>query len=231
LDHQDLDVRTSAGEAIALLFTAINRVREDAEDGIESTVDLEAVETLLDAPDNIYDTSRAVDDFSSPSAAAASDSASDDLASQRAALAHYSILAEVTDQLKRLATDGDRHKAKKERKEQRSTFRAVLATVEEGINPEETLRLGEAKFEFEGWAQLIELETLRNVLGVGFHLHFENNPLLGQIFGVDVSRRSQTMLSHAEERELSRSQEKSRHDQRSKERRSKSSRQAGDDDD
>ncbi len=50
------------------------------------------------------------------------------------------------------------------------------------------------QFEFEGWAQLIELETLRNVLGVGFHLHFENNPLLGQIFGVDVSRRSQTMV-------------------------------------
>ncbi len=57
------------------------------------------METLLDAPDNIFEISRAVDDSSS-SSATASDSASDDLASQRAALAHYSILAEVTDQVR-----------------------------------------------------------------------------------------------------------------------------------
>ena len=40
---------------------------------------------------------------------------------------------------------GDHHRAKKERASQRVVFRSVLATVADGEEPEETLRLDDAK--------------------------------------------------------------------------------------
>jgi len=40
---------------------------------------------------------------------------------------------------------GDHHRAKKDRASQRVVFRSVLATVADGEEPEETLRLDDAK--------------------------------------------------------------------------------------
>lgn len=93
-------------------------------------------------------------------------------------------VAELVEKLVAMSREGTRRRARKERREQRSIFRDIVASVEDAEPPAETLVLQHEKFEFAGWPAVIRLAALRRVLGSGLQQHFLANELLSQIFGV-----------------------------------------------
>merc|ERR1719175_416987 len=58
---------------------------------------------------------------------------------------------ELVRTLKQMATDSSKSKSKKDRKEQRSTFRDVLRAVEEGEQPSETVKFGKEVLKIDSW--------------------------------------------------------------------------------
>lgn len=102
--------------------------------------------------------------------------------------------------LKTLARDSTRYRAKKERSFQRSAFRDILNTVESGISPHLRLRFKHEQVYFESWAQIRQLYAFREALGQGLHVHFHENPLLRDIFAIELNTHSH--LSKAERKAL-----------------------------
>ncbi|KAI9136949.1 interferon-related developmental regulator-domain-containing protein [Paraphysoderma sedebokerense] len=110
--------------------------------------------------------------------------------------------------LKTLARDSTRYRAKKERSFQRSAFRDILNTVESGISPHLRLRFKHEQVYFESWgmdpclhkSQIRQLYAFREALGQGLHVHFHENPLLRDIFAIELNTHSH--LSKAERKAL-----------------------------
>nr|KAF6420434.1 interferon related developmental regulator 2 [Molossus molossus] len=86
--------------------------------------------------------------------------------------------------LRTLATDSNKHRAKADRRRQRSTFRAVLHFVEGGECEEETVRFGLEVLYVDSWARRRIYAAFKAVLGSGMHHHLQNNELLRDIFGL-----------------------------------------------
>jgi hypothetical protein len=93
----------------------------------------------------------------------------------------------LADKLSNLATDTSHRKSKKDKAQQRSLFRDVLRTVEDGEEPHESLKIDNAKHEFSGWATILQLNAVRRILAEGLQLHFRRNDLLCEIFEVTPS--------------------------------------------
>ncbi|CAB3359475.1 Hypothetical predicted protein [Cloeon dipterum] len=89
---------------------------------------------------------------------------------------------QVCELLAALATDSSRFRAKKERKAQRSSFREILAYIEEGRAPELKIRFGQECLELGTWALRKHYEAFCQVLGSGLNLHLAQNDLLRQVF-------------------------------------------------
>ena len=89
---------------------------------------------------------------------------------------------EVVEAVEILASEYDRSKGKKERKEQRSVFRDIVATVSEGQSPECQMTIRNESLTFETWASILQLNFIKSVLGPGFQHHFRNNSLIRDIF-------------------------------------------------
>lgn len=84
--------------------------------------------------------------------------------------------------LSALATDGSRFRGKKERKAQRSSFRDIVAFMEEGRAPELRVRFGTEALELHSWAGRKHYEAFCQLLGAGLNRHLALNDLLRQIF-------------------------------------------------
>jgi len=93
-------------------------------------------------------------------------------------------IAALTEQLKALAKEGSKHQARKDKIKQRSLFRDIVHTVEDGTAPIEKITIGKKKYEFVGWGKVKQLSRIREVLGTGLPLHFAQNDLLTEIFEV-----------------------------------------------
>jgi len=139
LEHKDLEVRSAAGEAIALLYSANLNVETMNEDEKEKKKFKPKFK-----PD----------------------------------------LTTLTELVQALAKEGSKHIQKKEKVKQRSLFRDVVATIEDGVDPSEKITIGKKKYEFVGWGQVKQLALVREILGTGFALHFAQNDLLLDIFNV-----------------------------------------------
>ncbi|XP_065059093.1 interferon-related developmental regulator 2-like [Rhopilema esculentum] len=88
------------------------------------------------------------------------------------------------DLLKELATDSSKYKAKREKRQQRSTFRDVLKTVESGMAPAEKVKFGIEKIELSSWTRIRQYNALKDSLGPGIATHLQENVLLREIFGL-----------------------------------------------
>ncbi|XP_028403089.1 interferon-related developmental regulator 1-like [Dendronephthya gigantea] len=88
----------------------------------------------------------------------------------------------VLDILKDLATDGTKHRAKKDRRQQRSSFRDILRAIEDGTVPEETVKFGQETMYLCTWTQRRQYASFKELLGPGINLHLKENPLLRDIF-------------------------------------------------
>eukprot|EP00455_Lapot_gusevi_P026664 TRINITY_DN2811_c0_g2_i5.p1 TRINITY_DN2811_c0_g2~~TRINITY_DN2811_c0_g2_i5.p1 ORF type:complete len:328 (+),score=123.27 TRINITY_DN2811_c0_g2_i5:91-1074(+) len=199
LQDSSLEVRLAAGEAIALLYASQWELKQEAEDDPEAKVALDS----LDVDDGELD----VED-------------ENEFLDEERVDQH-----DLCSILEELATDGDRHKARKERAVQRSLFRAISATVSEGEQPSETLRIAGQKRDFSGWRALIQLESFRRVLTDGFHKHFEENPLISEVF---ADQQSHERISRTDELENAKTQSKNRYEKLSKSRKNKAAFQYSD---
>lgn len=94
----------------------------------------------------------------------------------------YNEMGRLTQLLSTLATDSNRRRGKAERKVQRSAFRDILKTVEEGDQVQEKLRFKKQIIYFSTWAKIIELNAFRDALAEGLHVHFLENELLQGLF-------------------------------------------------
>ncbi|XP_002742123.1 interferon-related developmental regulator 1-like [Saccoglossus kowalevskii] len=89
--------------------------------------------------------------------------------------------------LKELATDSNKYRAKKDRRQQRSSFRDILRTVEDNDYPYELIKFGMEAVELDSWVKKRQYGALRDVLGAGMNLHLRDNDLLREIFGLGAS--------------------------------------------
>ncbi|XP_015586439.1 interferon-related developmental regulator 2 [Cephus cinctus] len=84
--------------------------------------------------------------------------------------------------LKDLATDSNKYRAKKDRKQQRASFRDILRYIEEDIVPEMHIRFGRETLFLEGWCARAQYNTCCRFLGPGINIHLAENLLLREIF-------------------------------------------------
>jgi len=91
----------------------------------------------------------------------------------------------LCDLLKSLATDSVKHRAKKDRKQQRSCFRDVQRFVVEGETPSEVVKIGkENLLEIECWSQKHQYDSFCQVLQSGTSVHLKASHMLREMFGL-----------------------------------------------
>lgn len=93
-------------------------------------------------------------------------------------------MEEIVELLEALSKDSDKRKAKKERSKQRSMFREIIGTVKSKEPPELVLKFKHETMEFTSWAEIQQVQSLRQLLAEGFHVHFQQNDVVRAIFGL-----------------------------------------------
>eukprot|EP00743_Colponemidia_sp_Colp-15_P001952 GILK01002124.1.p1 GENE.GILK01002124.1~~GILK01002124.1.p1 ORF type:complete len:400 (+),score=77.84 GILK01002124.1:110-1309(+) len=91
-------------------------------------------------------------------------------------------LAEILNHLQELAADNSRYMARRDRKEQRLTFREIQRTVESGEVPEIVIKIGSEQLELNSWSQIKQYEALTDILESGMPFHLAQNLLLRDMF-------------------------------------------------
>uniref|UniRef100_A0A672H2U8 Interferon-related developmental regulator 2-like n=1 Tax=Salarias fasciatus TaxID=181472 RepID=A0A672H2U8_SALFA len=86
--------------------------------------------------------------------------------------------------LKSLATDGNKHRAKNDRRKQRSIFREVLHYIENEDFTEEKIRFGVEGVYIDSWMRRRIYDAFKEILESGVRHHLQFNPLLRDIFGL-----------------------------------------------
>ncbi|EFJ22487.1 hypothetical protein SELMODRAFT_54790, partial [Selaginella moellendorffii] len=91
---------------------------------------------------------------------------------------------QVVDRMKALAASSSRKgQTKKERSEQRSSFRDMVVTLQGGACHETCLKLKHGdSLKISTWSQTVQLNAFRRLLGEGFQRHLQENDLLHQVF-------------------------------------------------
>jgi len=137
LESPDVDLRISAGEAIAVLYEFIGDEDEDneEEDGEDSEVE------------------KAMD--------------------------------ELVPKIQSLSTDSHKYRSKKDRKEQKSSFRDILHTIEEGEEYYEKVKINSMeKLEIDSWAQKKQYQAVCKALASGTNMHLTENDLIRGVFNL-----------------------------------------------
>ncbi|XP_065543419.1 interferon-related developmental regulator 2 isoform X3 [Lathamus discolor] len=90
----------------------------------------------------------------------------------------------LCDQLKVLATESNKYRAKMDRRKQRSIFRDILHFIESGEYQEETICFGLECMYLDSWACQRTYQAFKEVLSSGINHHLQNNELLREIFSL-----------------------------------------------
>lgn len=94
----------------------------------------------------------------------------------------YEDMESLTEMLRALATDGNKHRAKVDKRKQRSVFRDVLRAVEDRDFPTETVKFGPERMYIDCWVKKHTYDTFREVLGSGLQYHLQANEFLRHVF-------------------------------------------------
>nr|XP_057934307.1 interferon-related developmental regulator 1 [Doryrhamphus excisus] len=89
---------------------------------------------------------------------------------------------ELCDKLSALATDCNKHRAKTDKKKQRSVFRDVLKAVEEGDFQSETIRFGTERMSIDSWLRKRTYDAFREFVGAGMNYHLQANEFIRDVF-------------------------------------------------
>ncbi|XP_019948050.1 interferon-related developmental regulator 1 [Paralichthys olivaceus] len=89
---------------------------------------------------------------------------------------------ELCDKLNSLATDCNKHRAKTDKRKQRSVFRDVLKAVEEGDFQSETIRFGTERMTIDSWVRKRTYDAFREFVGSGMNYHLQANEFIRDVF-------------------------------------------------
>ncbi|KAM4676150.1 interferon-related developmental regulator 1 [Discoglossus pictus] len=95
---------------------------------------------------------------------------------------YYDDLEPLTHTLKELATDCNKHRAKVDRRKQRSVFRDVLRAVEEGDFQSEIIRFGRERMNIDCWVKRLTYGIFKDLFGSGMQYHLLTNAFLRSVF-------------------------------------------------
>jgi len=95
---------------------------------------------------------------------------------------------EMISKLTGLAKEKDRHQSKKGQSKQRSIFKDLLRSINDGEPPSISLAFKNFKVDFTSWKQVKQLDFFRISLAGGLQTHFEENELLREIFEFEANK-------------------------------------------
>uniref|UniRef100_A0A8C6UCK6 Interferon-related developmental regulator 2 n=1 Tax=Neogobius melanostomus TaxID=47308 RepID=A0A8C6UCK6_9GOBI len=96
----------------------------------------------------------------------------------------FEVEESLCQSLKGLATDGNKHRAKNDRRKQRSIFREVLHYLENEDFMDERIRFGVESVYIDSWMKRRIYDAFKEVLESGVRHHLQFNPLLRDVFGL-----------------------------------------------
>ncbi|XP_055340004.1 interferon-related developmental regulator 2-like isoform X2 [Paramacrobiotus metropolitanus] len=88
----------------------------------------------------------------------------------------------LCNRLRELATESTKHVAKKDKKQQRSSFRDILHSVEDDDGVFQRVRFGKEVLDLHTWRAKHQYQTFCNVLRTGMNFHLRMNSLIRQVF-------------------------------------------------
>uniref|UniRef100_A0A673NL90 Interferon-related developmental regulator 1-like n=1 Tax=Sinocyclocheilus rhinocerous TaxID=307959 RepID=A0A673NL90_9TELE len=88
----------------------------------------------------------------------------------------------LCEKLNALATDCNKHRAKTDKRKQRSVFRDVLKAVEEGDFQSETIRFGTERMVIDSWVRKRTYDAFREFVGSGMNYHLQANEFIRDVF-------------------------------------------------
>ncbi|XP_036375918.1 interferon-related developmental regulator 1-like [Megalops cyprinoides] len=94
----------------------------------------------------------------------------------------YEDLEPLCVKLNALATDCNKHRAKNDKRKQRSVFRDVLRGVEEGGFQTETIRFGTEHMDINSWVRKRTYDAFREFVGSGMNYHLQANEFIRDVF-------------------------------------------------
>lgn len=93
------------------------------------------------------------------------------------------LIENLGPKLKQLSTDSQKFRSKKDRKEQKHSFRDILRTIEEGDGYYEKVVINKReKLEIDSWAMKKQYEMVCKALAFGTNLHLTENDLIRGVF-------------------------------------------------
>ena len=104
------------------------------------------------------------------------------------------------------------------KKQQRSSFRDILKTIEEGDFETQTIKFGSENLFLDNWIRRKQYETLRECLGPGMNVHLQENEFVRDLFDLgapllntDSNRKLNTAsMNHMQKTQFNREQFRNR---------------------
>ena len=178
LHSESVEVRMAVGENIAMLFSAYhdhNTLTENGDDGDADGAEDEAAAAAapsagpLSPVDHHHRRPQPEPPCTTPA--------------QKLSILQSTLHHDLLPLLSTLSTDSSRHRARKDRREQRASFRDVLASVETGEQPSVSVTIKKQKVVLEGWRAVRVWDAIRQVVGGGVGVHLSENELVAGLIG------------------------------------------------
>ena len=120
--------------------------------------------------------------------------------------------------LNNLANDSAKYRSKKDKKQQRSSFRDILKTIEDGDFETQTIKFGSENLFLDNWIRRKQYETLRECLGPGMNVHLQENEFVRDLFDLgapllitDSNRKlNMSSMNHMQKTQFNREQFRNR---------------------
>lgn len=93
----------------------------------------------------------------------------------------YYNMGSLIHTLRALSVDSSRRQSKSSRAEQKSVFRDIVKSVEEGYSPSQEIKIGTRTLLFKGWCKLWDLSLLLYSSNSPFLLVFSQDLAIGSI--------------------------------------------------
>lgn len=93
-------------------------------------------------------------------------------------------MVELCETLQKLSTESHKYVAKRDRRQQKSSFRDILRAVQEGEAPEMTVKFASEVLEIYSWVKKMQYTAFCHALTSGINQHLQWNPLVRDVFGL-----------------------------------------------
>ena len=110
---------------------------------------------------------------------------------------------DLCDKLRELMTDTQKSRGKKDLRQQRSSFREILAAIEEDESPSMVIKFGRERLTLNSWFKRRQYDAFCEVFGTGINHHLAENEVMRDIFGLgevlihmDLPRAKSSVNSH-----------------------------------